>query len=277
MIAIGHKVGVVIPTLNAAATLGRCLDSLREQTRRPDDVFIVDGGSQDGSVAIAYAGGACVLRSVANRSTQRNLGAEAAKRDELLLFIDADMVLSSRVIAECVSRFSIDHAGLVIPEISVGSTMWARVKAFERQFYQGVWWMEAARCFKRSQMLSVGGFDPALVGGEDWDLDQRMRQVGAIGRIAAPIYHDEGPLRLGKLIRKKEHYADTLQAYRCRHPERARMQLALAPRLGLFLRQPNQLVRHPTLTLGLLCLGVAEWFAAKRPRLLDTLDHPSSP
>jgi len=76
---------VVIPTFNAAATLRDCLARLAEVR----DVVVVDGGSGDGTQALAEAAGARLVLSDKGRGAQLRLGAEAAKGD-WLLFLHAD-------------------------------------------------------------------------------------------------------------------------------------------------------------------------------------------
>jgi rSAM/selenodomain-associated transferase 2 len=80
---------VVIPTLNAAATLGDCLARLGEVR----DVVVVDGGSWDGTQAIAAPAGARLVVADPGRGAQLRLGAEAARGD-WLLFLHADTVLA---------------------------------------------------------------------------------------------------------------------------------------------------------------------------------------
>ena len=48
------ELSVVIPTLNAAPTIGRALESLATQTYRNFDVHVVDGGSSDGTLDVAH-------------------------------------------------------------------------------------------------------------------------------------------------------------------------------------------------------------------------------
>ncbi len=67
---------VVIPTLDAAATLGPCLAALGAAA---DEIVVVDGGSSDGTPAIAERGGARLVRSAPGRGVQLAAGAEAAK------------------------------------------------------------------------------------------------------------------------------------------------------------------------------------------------------
>ncbi|TCJ00133.1 glycosyltransferase family 2 protein [Aeromicrobium sp. IC_218] len=61
MTADRGSVSVVVPVLDDATALARCLDRLGRQTRRPDEVVVVDNGSTDTSVAVARAYGARVV------------------------------------------------------------------------------------------------------------------------------------------------------------------------------------------------------------------------
>jgi rSAM/selenodomain-associated transferase 2 len=73
---------VVIPTLNAAAALPATLAAL---ANAPDEVIVVDGGSMDGTAAIAAALGARVLAAPRGRGIQLASGVAAATRPWLLL------------------------------------------------------------------------------------------------------------------------------------------------------------------------------------------------
>jgi glycosyltransferase involved in cell wall biosynthesis len=81
----------VVPTYQSAATLERALASLARQDYRGEvDVLCVDGGSTDGTRALAERFGARVLENPArNEEEGRALGIEAA-RGELVLLLDAD-------------------------------------------------------------------------------------------------------------------------------------------------------------------------------------------
>lgn len=255
-------ISVVIPTLNAGVTLASCIKSIRDQETSPKEIIVVDGGSADDTQEVARAYADRVLIAEPNRSQQRNLGLHASTGSHVL-FVDADMTLTPSVLTACEDSFVQDASlvALVIPEKSVGVTFWSRVKSFERSFYQGVWWMEARRCFVREAVIKAGGYDPKLLGGEDWDLDQRMRVYGRTGRITPVIFHHEQQLTLKRLRQKKSHYAETLKTYTDRHPSRAARQLRLVPRVSLFIRHPIRLLVHPVLTAGLVVMGSLEWSA----------------
>ena len=176
------KISVVIPTYNSASTIISCLESIKSQTHASNEVIVCDGGSTDSTVSIARAFGATVICSKANRSSQRNIGASHAKGD-LVLFVDSDMRLRPRVLEACVNGFSQGAAALVIPERDIGMSFWARAKGFERSLYSSAWWLKAARCFRLTQFLEIGGFDTELIATEDWDLDERIRQIGDVVEV----------------------------------------------------------------------------------------------
>lgn len=55
------RVVVVIPCLDDAGFLAACLDALAHQTRRPDEVVVVDNGSSDGSQDVARRAGVTLV------------------------------------------------------------------------------------------------------------------------------------------------------------------------------------------------------------------------
>jgi rSAM/selenodomain-associated transferase 2 len=76
---------VVIPTLNAAPCLGPCLAALREA----DEIVVADGGSSDGTAAIAERNEARLVLSAPGRGVQLAAGAQSAEGD-WLVFVHAD-------------------------------------------------------------------------------------------------------------------------------------------------------------------------------------------
>ena len=87
-------VSVVVPTLNAAAALGPCLEALATGLSAGliRELVIADGGSGDGIAELADAAGAKLVESSPGRGIQLAAGAAAAE-GEWLLVLHADTVL----------------------------------------------------------------------------------------------------------------------------------------------------------------------------------------
>lgn len=81
-------VSVVVPVWNEARRLPRLLDALETCEPAPLEIVVADGGSDDGSAALAR-GRARVIEAERGRASQLQAGAEAA-RGEILWFLHAD-------------------------------------------------------------------------------------------------------------------------------------------------------------------------------------------
>lgn len=258
------SVTVIVPTYNNADTLEVCLRSIRDQTLPPDDLIVVDPGSKDATRSIARDLATLIESPVANRCYQQNLAASCAVTD-FLCFIDADMQLSPDVIAQAKRQCSSPQGPevVVLPEESFGPTFWAKAKAFERSFYNGIWWMEYPRWIRRSLFQQIGGFD-SMTLLDDWVLDEEIRaRTLRYGRIEAIVYHDEGPLTLRDIAAKEVHFVDSFRDFRIRYPRRAKLTMSIWHRIGVFLHRPHRLVAHPVMTASLPVMAIAEIAAGR--------------
>ena len=87
------------------------LESLRNQSRPPREIVVADSGSTDGTVEIARAAGATVVKGERKGPGEgRNRGAEAARGD-VLLFLDADCVAPARLVDSVVDGSPLVGAG----------------------------------------------------------------------------------------------------------------------------------------------------------------------
>lgn len=205
------EVAVVAIGRNEGERLKACLRSL------PADApaIYVDSGSVDGSVAFARMQGATVVELPADApftaALARNAGLAAVGDAELVQMVDGDCALDEGWLAAARSALAAEpDLGVVFgrrrerfPEASV----YNRLCDEEWDVPVG----EAMSCggdalFRRAALDQVGGYDPALIAGEEPDLCQRMRAQGwRVRRIDAEMtLHDAGMTRFGQWWRRAE-------------------------------------------------------------------------
>lgn len=218
-------VSVIIPARNEAKNIARLLKSIKLQTYKRTEIIVVDDQSTDKTVNLALKFTSKVYkRKHQERSAQRNFGETKAK-GQYLLFLDADMELTSEVIEECVKIAHEDHKKLiVIPEKTVGNGLLTSVRRFEREMYMGDTSVEVARFFDRKVFKEFGGYDLALTGPEDYDLPYRISKKYNIARGSKYILHHEDNISLYRLLKRKYYYAERGAIYASKHPELVKSQ-----------------------------------------------------
>ena len=255
-------VSVVITTKNEEGNITNCLQSIKNQTypKRKIETIVVDNYSSDKTVEIAKKFADKVYVVSPKRSVQLNFGVQKAQ-GEYLLCLDADMILSEKVVMDCISKCeNEDYVALYIPEEIVGDGFWIAVRDFERSFYNGTC-IDAVRFVRKDKFLEIGGFDKNIdFGPDDWDFNRRVKEVGKVGVITAPLYHNEGEFNIKRYVRKKGRYSKTLNKYIEKwgkdDPE-IRKQLGIWYRLfGVFIEDEKwkKLLRHPIKTFGMYFL-----------------------
>jgi glycosyltransferase involved in cell wall biosynthesis len=200
------RLSVVIPALNEERHLGQVLSDLQRQSRRPDEVIVVDAGSTDATVDIAERSKAVVLHGEPPIARGRNLGGFSATGD-LIFFLDADTRLAETFLedfASEVERRSLDIACPrylpydSTPTIRVIHAFWdAMLRAFEGTLPSG-----AGHCIAlRSKLFwESRGFDASLKF-DDIELVRRLSKGRRFGLVDAAIfvsdrrYREEGILR----------------------------------------------------------------------------------
>jgi hypothetical protein len=179
-------VSVIIPARNEAAHLPATLAAIRREAVH--EVIVVDGGSTDGTMAIARADEAIVLESAAGRAAQMNRGAAAAT-GEFLLFLHADTLLPPNY-PELV-RATLAGDGVVAGafEFKIADDFPGRGviergtnrRARNRQLPYG----DQGLFVRREVFERVGGF-PEQPIMEDYEFVRRLRRLGTIVIAPAP-------------------------------------------------------------------------------------------
>lgn len=248
-------VSAIVPTKNSANTLEVCLGSIQAQSYPTIEIIIVDNHSTDSTQEIAARYGKLYIKGP-ERSAQKNWGSKQSE-GTYLLFLDSDCELESTMIEECVLLCQEGVSGIMIPMEHVGQGFWAAVKKLERQCYLGDDSLEAPWFFAKTAFQAIRGFDEELVGGEDWDITQRMRDNGyVIGRSSAGLKHHIGHWRFWKELKKRFYYGRTMKAYLQKSRSSAIRKIPFFR--SAYLRNWRLLVGHPFLTAGMFVLKFLE-------------------
>lgn len=183
----GRTLSVIIPTLNEEAEIAATLSNVVQGC--PGEVIVADGGSSDGTCALARRFGARVVSAPRGRALQLNAGAEEA-RGEFLLFLHADTWLPAsypRLIALCLEQ----------PDVAGGAFSFAVRETFAGR--RLVETLVNLRCrwlrspfgdqglfLRRELFETLGGF-PAWPILEDVEMVRRLRRSGKVVTLSPRI------------------------------------------------------------------------------------------
>ena len=197
------KFSIIVPMLNEAQALPDLLEHLLPLRRSGVEVILVDGGSEDGGVAIATCAGFEAVRAERGRARQMNAGAAAARGD-VLLFLHADTRLPNGAIQLIDAaladgrrewgRFDVafDLRTLTMDATAFGMNLRSRVS--------GIATGDQALFMTRAAFDGVGGFpDQPLM--EDVEITSRLRRRSRPACIRQPVltsarrWQSRGPWR----------------------------------------------------------------------------------
>jgi rSAM/selenodomain-associated transferase 2 len=176
----------VIPTLNAAAELPSTIASLRGV---PDELIVADGGSEDGTTAVAERLGARIIAAPRGRGTQLAAGVAAAK-GEWLLLLHADTSLETGW-TRTVRRFmqsNADRAGYFrfrLDSPDPRARRLERIVAWRCRIF-ALPYGDQALLLSRALLDTVGGVRP-LPLMEDVDLVRRLGRRRLMALDAAAV------------------------------------------------------------------------------------------
>lgn len=257
------SISIIIPSKNEKQNLPRLLSSIRKAQPPPKEVIVVDNHSTDGTRKIAKdvwvkianttSPPLRILTKGKERSQQRNAGAKMALGTHLL-FLDADMELPRTLLEKLQHLISLGAEAVAIEERAVGHDFWGKAVALERNCYRGQQLLEAPRLIEAKTFKRLGGFDPMLVAGEDWDLYQRLKNHGVqIIHTNVHLIHHEASGFLPNL-KRKWYYTQHIQGYARKHPNRFAKQADFKTRMQIFWAARQKLLKNPAHALAFLLL-----------------------
>jgi rSAM/selenodomain-associated transferase 2 len=192
-------VSIIIPTLDEASCLGRTLRQLSILDPAAKEVLVVDGGSEDETIAIAQTAGVHVLSSERGRSAQMNRGAEAAT-GEILCFLHADTCVPDDllgVIEQALADKAVVGGGFISLMAGTQTTRWGvslhnYLKTYyapllfrPHLFFKGLRLLFGDQVIfcRRADFWECGGFDSTLPIMEEADLCRKLVRRGRIRQV----------------------------------------------------------------------------------------------
>lgn len=199
------KVSLIATVLDAEKHVGAFLASIAAQTRMPDEIVIVDGGSTDGTLeALRAVDGVTVLEEPgANIARGRNL-AIAHAAHEAIAVADADCAYGPGWLVALVAPLEEGaDVAMGVTEPIVETLLEACVASLSAQLdpaeIDPATFMPSARsvAFRRESLAAVGGYPEWLPIGEDMWVNHRWRERSFDLRLAPDAvagWHPRGTL-----------------------------------------------------------------------------------
>src|SRR6266851_689497 len=173
------SVSVIIPTLDEENCLAETLQHVRRQ--KPHEIIVVDGGSSDGTRAIATLADTLV-QAPRGRATQMNAGAHRAS-GEVLLFLHADCSLEDAALpaAEACLRRRGVAAGCFTMTVACSGALyrWIDYVAGIRVRCAGLIYGDQGLFVRHDLFAQLGGF-PAYGLLEDVFFSRKLRHHGRL-------------------------------------------------------------------------------------------------
>jgi len=176
-----------MPALNEAVQIGACLEALQPLRAAGHELIVVDGGSEDATVALTRAGADRVLAAPRGRAAQMNAGARLA-RGEALLFLHADTRLPPHADALVIGALARSAWGRFDVTIDSPRRLLRLVAAMMnlRSRLTGIATGDQAIFVRRALFEAQGGYAPIPLM-EDVELSRRLRRVGAPACLRARV------------------------------------------------------------------------------------------
>jgi glycosyltransferase involved in cell wall biosynthesis len=277
------RIAIVTPSFNAGTHIGAAIDSVLAQNYPSLDYLVMDGGSTDNTLE--------VLRSYGDRirwiSHQDDGQADALRRGfaqttgDILGWLNADDTFEPGAL-HVVAQFFADH-----PDVSLvyGDATYidargrligpcAHIEPYSRNrlFYYSDYIVQPAAFFRRSAYDAVGGIDPSLHYGMDYDLWLKLAGQGRIAylprRLANYRWLTDNKTAIGGFARVNE-LAALLKRHGLGEPAFIRLE-----RVNLHLRDSISSLRQRKVASSIASLTRAVGIVFSSPRALWSLFQP---
>lgn len=213
------NISICITTFNEEGSIAPLLNSLVNQTKRPDEIIIVDGGSTDKTVEIINHyqkrfGRIKLLKEKCTRARGRNLGIDAAKNDTIAV-IDAGCVANRDWLENITKPFEIKHVDIVAGFYKMtGKNPLQKAESIylgvtPRKFDHSFLPSTRSMAFRKNAWETIGGFPEGKENSaEDTDFNYKAVKLGLkYSRVKNAIVEWGMPITLKEFSSKVSEYA----------------------------------------------------------------------
>ena len=232
------RISLIIPTLNAGEEIETLLECMQNQSRKPDEIVIVDSQSDDGTAErVKHYPQVCVMeieRRAFDHDGTRDMALRAASGD-IVLFMTQDAIpVDENYVKNLIAPFEDERVAAVggrqiakadatrqeqlvrAHNYPAQSCIWDR-SAIEKRGVRAFMISDCCAAYRREAYLAVGGFDHPIMTNEDMLMAQRLLEAGySIGyRAEAAVYHSHN-LTLRQQYRRNYIVGRTMKRYEAR-------------------------------------------------------------
>lgn len=208
-----HKrISVVIPTLNEEKYIGSLLDDLYKQSRKPDEIIVVDALSKDATKKIVKKKKTITfIEMKPGIAAQRNKGGETAAGD-MLFFFDADVRLQKNFIQQSLREFEKKQLDIACPKYVPFNSNIIIILIY--QFFNFLFWSGqyifpsgAGSCIlmKKSTFVKGKGFNKKYIF-DDIELIRRYAKNYRFGMLSQAVYVSDRRFRKEGIIKTLMQY-----------------------------------------------------------------------
>lgn len=180
------NISFIIPAKNEEKRIVDCIQSIMglDKENIQIEIVVIDNGSVDNTVLISQNLGASVyIQTHVTIGQMRNFGATKAK-GEILVFVDADVILSKTYVYSALAYISDTSVGIITGRINTPSqSTWVQ-KAWDlnRQKAKPIMFIDWASSMnmiiRKEVFFKVAGFTKELITCEDVDISRKIVNAG---------------------------------------------------------------------------------------------------
>ena len=198
------EISLIIPTYNRCSLLKRALDSVFEQSRKPDEIIVVDDGSTDNTaemLADEFPQLSIIRQSNKGVCAARNAGIQQAQ-GEWIALLDSDDTWQAEKLAIQLGALQQSPGTKVCHTEEIWIRKGVRVNAMHKHKKAGGWIFKqclplcamspSSIMIHRSVFDDVGLFDESLPACEDYDLWLRISAKYPVLFIDQPLINKYG-------------------------------------------------------------------------------------